>query len=409
MNILFLSETGGLFGGVEQNIIHSARALRKRGHRVGMFYLETSERGMEDFEEVFDPFIKLSTPRSEVVLHELLQGAGKGFQCIYVHKWPDSSFVRSLAAVGPDKPRVVRMIHDYDVMCPRRHKYYAWTGTVCDRSAGAVCIADLAFLSRRDGRVAFRSLRPFFMELARQADYDQLIVGSQFVSDQLARNGIKRERILILHPTVPDHRRERSGQPREPGSRGTQTRLLFVGQLIRGKGVDLLLRALKGARDSGTELPAWRLDVVGSGDALSGLTRQAQRLGLSDLVQFHGWQTPGSVAEFYQRADIAVVPSRWPEPFGMVGIEAMRRELPVVGFAVGGIRDWLEDGITGVAVPPGDCAGLGRALANLIRTPEQRRRMGTEGAVRADRMFSFETYIDGLETCLATGHSRDEV
>ena len=70
-------------------------------------------------------------------------------------------------------------------------------------------------------------------------------------------------------------------------------------------------------------------------------------------VTFTGWLDEPDVARALDRSDLLLVPSRWPEPFGMVGVEAALRGVPSVAFGVGGIPEWLTDRVTGRLVPEG--------------------------------------------------------
>jgi glycosyltransferase involved in cell wall biosynthesis len=91
-----------------------------------------------------------------------------------------------------------------------------------------------------------------------------------------------------------------------------------------------------------------------------------------------------------------MVPSVWPEPMGLAGIEAMRFGLPVVAFDAGGISDWLTDGENGFLVPWMDTHLFARRIDELLADKQMARAMGRRGLERADRDFDFHRYIDGL-------------
>ena len=376
MNILFVNEKCGSFGGVEQNIAETAAALAARGHRCLLAHAERTGRDeavfLRGFAETFtwDEMAE----RTRVSPPDV----------VYLHKVPK---VKPLLAASRAK-RSVRMVHDHDLCCPRRHKYYAWTGKVCCRAAGWCCMADLAFL-QRGGPAGFtlRGLSVFWEELAANRAVDQLLVGSRFMHDELVSNGFGKDRISTLAPVTEPESCEPSPCPAEP-------RVLFVGQVIHGKGVDLLLRALAMVQGR------WTADIIGTGNALEKMGSLCRELELADRVAFHGWVDHRQLADYYRLARVVTVPSRWPEPFGMVGLEAMRLGRPVAGFAVGGIPDWLTDGETGLLAPEQDVSAYAAALTRLLHEPGLAERMGGEGCRRAAADFSFGHYIDRLESIL---------
>ena len=89
-------------------------------------------------------------------------------------------------------------------------------------------------------------------------------------------------------------------------------------------------------------------------------------------VRFAGWLSKGDLDAEYRAAQALLVPSIWPEPFGLVGLEAGLFGLPAVAFAVGGIPDWLREGETGTLAPRDrlEPATYGDALVRLVRSPE---------------------------------------
>jgi glycosyltransferase involved in cell wall biosynthesis len=141
--------------------------------------------------------------------------------------------------------------------------------------------------------------------------------------------------------------------------------VLYVGRLSEEKGVRELAEAARG-------LP---LVVVGDGP-------------LRDLFPDHiGFVPPAAVGRYYERCSVVVVPSRR-EGYGMAAREAMARGRPVVATRAGGLPDAVEDGVTGLLVPPGDPAALRGALERLLGDAELRRRLGAAGRERARATFS---------------------
>ena len=93
---------------------------------------------------------------------------------------------------------------------------------------------------------------------------------------------------------------------------------------------------------------------------------------------------------------MVVVPSTWPEPFGMVGIEAMAYGKPVIAFDVGGISEWLKDGETGFLVKLRDEVALAETLNLLLGDHSLAIRMGSKGREAVEKRFTPETHVDEL-------------
>ena len=178
-------------------------------------------------------------------------------------------------------------------------------------------------------------------------------------------------------------------------------RLAIVGRLIPIKGHDVLLRALSAVR---RERPDLTLDVVGDGPLEEQLRATADELGLGDAVTFSGRISP--VAPAFEAAEVVVVPS-FGEGFGMVALEAMERGRPVIASAVGGLPEIVDDGRTGVLVPPGDVDALAAAIRDLTASPARTAAMGAAGRARAIEQFSQDRCTDRtLELYRTAGRRR---
>ena len=387
MRILFLNELRGYFGGVEQCVADSSRGLASRGHECHLVYRSETGREPARFDGGFvsvQPCADLGEAGEGTVaaLRAAIQRVRP--DVIYVHK--AGSIEAVLDAAGP--VRVVRMIHDHDLVCPRRHKYDAYTGRTCQRPAGLRCVLDLAFLERAPQArlgVGLVNVADRLRELDRHRRGPRLLVASRYMRQELERNGCDPERIRVLPPCLEVHSTDGVPVPDE-------ARLLYVGQLIRGKGVDLLLHAL--ARLA----PEYRLDVLGTGNADAELRLLAHRLGVAHRVTFHGWTPSSRTGAHFDASRIVVVPSRWPEPFGMVGVEAMAHGRAVVGFDVGGISDWLEHGVTGLLAPEQNVAEFARAIEVLHRTPGMAATLGEAGARRYQSLYRYPQLVSRLES-----------
>jgi glycosyltransferase involved in cell wall biosynthesis len=146
--------------------------------------------------------------------------------------------------------------------------------------------------------------------------------------------------------------------------------VLFAGQIIRGKGVDTLLKALAKVR-----VP-FEAVVLGDGNHRAHCERLAEKLGLQGKVQFRGYVLPAQMKQYYLEASLFAFSSLWPEPFGLAGPEAMRYGLPVVAFDAGAVSEWLHDGENGWLVPWGDTGMFARRIEQLLRDKRLARELG---------------------------------
>ena len=140
--------------------------------------------------------------------------------------------------------------------------------------------------------------------------------------------------------------------------------------------------------------------VVGTGNHLDTCRSLAAELGISDRVDFVGWVDHDALESYFARAALTAVPSRWPEPFGMVGIEAMARARPVVGFAAGGIPDWLQHEVNGLLAPAGDCEALGAHIERLLVDPAFARRLGEQAARIVAERYRPEGFLQRMQETL---------
>jgi len=135
---------------------------------------------------------------------------------------------------------------------------------------------------------------------------------------------------------------------------------------------------------------------------------RARSLGVEDRVDFLGWQNPDQVRGHLLEARVLAVPSLWPEPFGLVALEAYAAECPVVASAIGGLQDLVVPGKTGELVPAGDSQKLADALRVFLEAAETARSYGREGRLWALARFPFEGHLDGLERIYALA-SRESI
>ncbi|MCL6540663.1 MAG: glycosyltransferase family 4 protein [Roseiflexus sp.] len=184
----------------------------------------------------------------------------------------------------------------------------------------------------------------------------------------------------LFRPTAPD--------PNIVRTDGTPL-LLWVGRLQPWKGVDIALRALQ-------EIPRAHLMIVGDGETRADLERLAQELGLAERVRFLGALPRERLPSIYAAADLLLATSFASETFGIGLVEAQACGLPVVASRFGGFPEVIDEGHTGLLVPPRDPTALAAAVRTLLNDPERRRAMAAAAPGWAAQ-FSWSAVVDRIE------------
>lgn len=313
MRILVYLEKAAVRGGIEIFAERHVAQLRAEGHEVDV---------------LSSPFPVSRSPFPE-------------FDEIVVHKCSD---VATLEKFPPAK--TVYYVHDHEPICPRGYAYTPF-GRNCTRPGGLwpclFCAPACRSWKAALGRVLAQARRKRAM-----ARFRKIVVISAFMKARLVANGIAQEKIEVRPPKLLLHA-STTPLPRSAD-------LLYVGQLIRGKGVHLLLAALARMKTPRT------LDIVGTGNMEGKLKALAARLGIAARVRFRGFQE--NPQEWMRAAACVVVPSFWQEPYGLVAAEAVALGRPVVAFAVGGLPEACGGQAT--LVPPGDVEALAAALESTV-------------------------------------------
>ena len=290
-------------------------------------------------------------------------GEGRAFErlrawrpdLLYVHKVMHPRVEGRLLDVAP----AVFFAHDYYGTCISGLKTHKYPEIVpCDRSFGAGCL--LHYYPRRCGGLSpLTMLKLFRLQSSRLAllpRYKAIVTHSSHMREEYLRNGLSAENVHSLSyyahsgseaegsVVSPDGREFARVGPAETG----QFRLLYSGRMDKLKGGGVFISALPKVRESlgvplavtfagdGPERERWEHQARAAQARLDGVT-----------VRFVGWLDKQQLDHLYAAADLLVFPSLWPEPFGLTGLEAGQHGLPVAAFPVGGVKDWLIDGVNG--------------------------------------------------------------
>ena len=214
-------------------------------------------------------------------------------------------------------------------------------------------------------------------------------------ADKLESRGIDRDRITVLHNSVKPFVAPPLEQVRRvQHSLGLQDEavILAVGRLSYEKGIADLLRAAAVLRNT-KGVPNFRLVLVGDGPEREALARLASRLGIEGKLTMAGFQR--DTKPYYSIATLMAVSSHT-EGSPNVVLEAMAAGLPIAATAVGGIPEILEEGLTGLMVPPRNPDAMASAILRILTDPEMRLRLGAAARLRAESNFTPEVYKRSL-------------
>ena len=246
---------------------------------------------------------------------------------VHVHNVVNPAVLEWAADAG-----AVLTVQDHRHFCPGRGKWTA-DGRVCDeapaRSVCAGCFDDPRY---------FESIMALTAERLAAVRRLRLAVLSSYMRRELVQAGVPGEHITVIPPVT------YGLCPAAPAD-GPPC-VLFVGRAVEAKGV---ADAIEAWRRAASDLP---FVVAGTGP----LRPQIEARGGTVL----GWLDRPRLSAAYRRAAVVVMPSRWQEPFGLVGLEALTLGAPVAAWDSGGVREWHPGG--GLLVSWGDTDGLARAI-----------------------------------------------
>jgi glycosyltransferase involved in cell wall biosynthesis len=229
-------------------------------------------------------------------------------------------------------------------------------------------------------------------------DGDAFVAMSRAIRDEFLRAGVAPGKVALIphgvdtgrfRPATPDERRglrERLGLPIDGRI------IIYAGRLLRGKGLEALIAAF---REVAAAEPSAHLVLLGAGEghlSVEADLRAAGRVGgLDARVTFAG--RVDAVDDWLRASDVFAFPSRF-EALGIALVEAAACGLPAVASRTGGIVDVVEDGRSGVLVPPGDDAALTSALRRLAADPDLGRGMGQAAREIARARFDERDAVD---------------
>lgn len=388
MNIAVVTRFVHHVGGIESYLAAVMPALASRGHRLRVWH-----------EHPADP--KGAALAPDIVSTWLGPEAGAQAAALAdLSAWrPDLLFLHGLDAADlqerlPQDVPVVTMLHAYDGTCISGTKLHAFpTPTPCSRPLGPGCLVN--YYPRRCGGWHPGTMLRLY---GRQRRHQRWLTRSTAVATLSAHMG--REAIAQgVHPSVVTSLPQFVPAPAVGtpvlSDRRTGRHVGFVGRLEWTKGVHLLLEAI-GVLAPRT-LEGLQVTIAGDGRDRPGCEAAARRLRDHGVrCAFTGWLAAGPRAALLDTLDLLVVPSIWPEPFGLVGLEAAAACVPALAFDLGGIGEWLQDDVTGRLLPgPARARTLAAGLEDCLADRTRLRAWGA-AAGRLAATQTLDRHVDAL-------------
>jgi glycosyltransferase involved in cell wall biosynthesis len=346
---------------------------------------------------------------------------------IYCHSLMKPKLEDGILKIAP----AVFFAHAYYGTCISGAKMFkSPTPTPCSRRFGLGCL--LHYYPRRCGGLnpitMLRLYRLTAKRLQHLARYKAVVTHSKHMRNEYLNHGLEPGRVHNLS-YYPHQAERRFGQDNlnitDTGFEKAKTkamsvgeavsaarpswRLLFLGRMDFLKGGRLLIDALPLVSKS-LNLPI-HVTFAGDGPDRKIWERRAARVQAQNrnvMIQFAGWVKSAKREALFRDSDLMVLPSVWPEPFGLVGPEAGLRQLPIVAFDVGGISDWLWNGVNGYlanADPP-TSQNLAEAIIKSLTDPAKYESL-RHGALEVAEKFKMENHLRKLLEVLETVSGED--
>jgi glycosyltransferase involved in cell wall biosynthesis len=282
-------------------------------------------------------------------------------------------------------------LHNHSTYCPSGTKYFSSKKRCCGRPMsyagclwGRVIDGCGSYSPQRIHQDIQTSKKE--LNILKQQNI-KVIAISNYSRSQLIRQGLPSNKVItILHgselPKVPSI-------PLDINIHNEKS-ILFVGRIVPNKGLDWLFSALA------ITSPDITLDIAGEGWFQTELEMLAKKINITRRITWHGWCDKEKLAQLYQRCFAIVFPSLWPEPAGLVTLEAYAHRRPIIASKSGGIPDYIMHEKTGILVPPQDTGYLVEAITTLANNFPMARQMAEKGHAYFLEKFTMTRHVENL-------------
>lgn len=383
----------------ETFILREMLELERQGLRLVVFPLLRARQAVRHAEVerlraevLYTPFLSLPIVRAN--LHYLRRGAGRYLRLLWrvlAGNWGSTNLFAGAVGIFPKAVYFARLVEERGAA--HVHAHFA-----THPALAALVVSELTGV----GYSFTAHAHDIFLHehmLAEKAERSRFVVSisefnKRYILERAPR--VSPDRIKVVHCGIePD---KYDARPRDPGGESGPPTALCVASLQPYKGIRYLIRACALVSE---RVPGFRCLIVGEGADRPELEALVAELGLRETVRLLGARPQHEVTSLLRDADLFVLPSVVAPTGQMEGIpvalmEAMASRLPVVSTRLSGIPELVEDGVSGLLVPPADEAALAEAITTLCSDTQLRQRLGERGREKVVEEFDLRESVARL-------------
>jgi len=383
--LLWINDFSNFKGGVETYIANTVTQLNERESHESILLYSIDNKPDSEFLSMFS----FSAPYTSK-LSEQIQALDPDI--IYVQAVNDSKILDVVLSLHKRIKKFI-YIHDHKYFCLREHKITTLSGNTCKKMTGLNCISCLGFIGRKSNKesvipIRYNSLTELTKTQKKLSYFDGLLVGSEYLKQHIISHGLNPNNIHIIHQESQDD----TSFNIDAKKYNKRPNFLYVGQLIKGKGVSLLIDAIKLIKDSGYDKGV-HIDICGDGNERDNLEAMVKNKGLSKNFTFRGKLTQSELSIYQKQTNLVIIPSIAPETFNLVGIESMKYGNAVIVSDVGGVSEWSSWGINSMRFDSGNVAFLANVILYFIDDPKLAKDLGLRGYRDFQEKFKQGTQI----------------
>jgi len=386
MKILLQNQYDDLLGGVETYFKLIADALIEKGHEVIAVYTKSGKK--KNIRK--NGYKAFYLPNLDLVENVYYSKARKK------ETKKDIDFLKSM--VMEEKPNLIHLnnthypgqysfLNKYAPIIQTVHDFFNCCNTIlkmlpdniCDNPLGKSCFKNKCISP--DSVMELWRFKTKCLNREAMKRFQRLLVTTPYMKEMLIYNGFQEDRIQVMPLFVEDG---------GIGIKNDEHIIIYVGRLAKEKGVIHFIHMLKALSSN------FKAFIIGDGLQRDECENLINIMGLDNRVEFTGFLNRNEIKDYFAKASVVVIPSLWPEPFCLVGLEAMSYSKPVVAYDTGGISSWLRDNYNGYFAHRGDIPGLAHRVDSLLKNKRLAEDMGKNGRKLFEEKFSKKTHLDNL-------------